>query len=188
MLRGITKRAPAPVVAQPAVNLMAGEQIQASLTAADAGQAGENDTLTLTNRRIIRTSGGAESRRISFAAIEDITVAEIVHTRKQGYGAFIWAALAFFVAFMLWRIIETQTYAIAASGIVVLMGIYLLADRLMLHGGQSLIFKTGSAEIRLDLKSERDQSQIDALITKLFDLKEERRSPQYARAKNFAPR
>ena len=89
---------------------------------------------------------------------------------------------------MLWRVIENPTLSYAAAAIVTLMGIYLIVDRLLSRGEHALVFKAGSAEIQCALKRDADNSEAETLITRLFELKEERSKPQYGRAKSFSPR
>ena len=174
----------------PGLKLMAGEEVQESL-GADEGLESSNanrSSVLLTDRRIVLISGSGSNLKASYAAIDDVGVAEITRQTVQGYSAFIWAVLAFFVAAMLWRVIENDTLSIVAAAIVALMGIYLIVDRLLSQGEHALVFKAGGAEIQCPLKGDGDQAKAETLIARLFELKDERSKPQYARAKTFSPR
>ena len=174
----------------PGLNLMAGEEVQESL-GADEGLEPKNanrSSVLLTDRRIIHISGSGSNLKASYAAIDDVSVAEITRQSVEGYSAFIWAVLAFFVAAMLWRVIDNQTLSIVAAAIVALMGVYLIVDRLLSRGEHALVFKAGGAEIQCALKGDGDQANAETLIARLFELKDERSKPQYARAKTFSPR
>ena len=172
------------------LRLMADEEVQESLGAdeSDSSRNANRSSVLLTDRRIIHISGSGPNLKASYAAVDDVSVAEITRQSVQGYSAFIWAVLAFFVAAMLWRVIENQTLSIVAAAIVALMGVYLIADRLLSRGEHALVFKAGGAEIQCPLKGDGDQASAETLIARLFELKDERSKPQYARAKRFSPR
>ena len=172
------------------VPFMADEELQQSLGVDDAhaSRVSKTNILLLTDRRVIHIDGAGQNRKTSYAAIDDISAVEITRQSAGGYGAFVWAALAFFVSAMLWRVIEHQTLSYAAAAIVTLMGIYLIVDRLLATGEHALIFKAGSAEIQCPLKRDAANDEAEALVTRLFELKEEQAKPHYARAKNFSPR
>ena len=172
------------------VKLMAHEEVQKSLGASegDGPANGNRNVVLLTGRRVIHVSGAGANQKTSFAAIEDIGAVEITRQSVGGYSAFIWAVLAFFVSVMLWRVIENQTLSIVAAAVVALMGVYLIVDRLLSRGEHALVFKAGGAEIQCVLKGDGDQSEAEALIARLFELKAERSSPQHARANTFSPR
>ena len=172
-----------------AVSFMKDEEVQASIGTSENGISADGDVILLTDKRIIHISGTEVNRRLAAAAIEDIGVVEITRQPAGGYGSFIWATLAFFVSFVLWRfIIDNQTIAIAAAVIVALMGVYLIFDRLTSRGGHILSFKANGADIQCQLPDSSNQAGTKALITRLFELKEERSSPHYARAESFSPR
>ena len=190
MLQAETNRRQKQQSNLPGLRLMAGEEVQESL-GADEGESPKSanrSMLLLTDRRIIHISGSGSNLKTSYAAIDDVSVAEITRQSVGGYGAFIWAVLAFFVAAMLWRVIENQTLSIVAAAIVALMGIYLIVDRLLSRGEHALVFKAGGAEIQCALKGDGDQANAESLIARMFELKDERSKPQYARAKTFSPR
>ena len=172
------------------VILMADEEVQQSIGVDDVNGSrdGKKNTLLLTDRRVIHIIGAGSDRKTSYAAIDDISAVEITRQSVRGYGAFIWAAVAFFVSAMLWRVIENQTLSIAATSIVALMGIYLIVDRLLTTGEHALVFKAGGAEIEYALKRDAAHSEAEALVTRLFELKEQRADPKYTRSKTFSPR
>ena len=166
------------------VSLMPGECTIASVGV----DSGNGEVLMLTDRRVIQVIGFGSKKRISFAAIEDIGTVELIEQPSGGIGAFVWAGLAFFVAVMVWRIIESQWVSIGAAVVVGLMGVYLIADRLLSRGEHILVFKAGGGEIRVDLNENMRQCEAERLATKLFELKEERTYSRYANASKFSPR
>ena len=188
MLRARARRDEGTKGTMMGVKLMADEEVHESLGAdAGAGSGGGNIVL-LTGKRVIHVSGSGSNQKTAYAAIEDISAVEVTQQSVEGYSAFIWAVLAFFVSAMLWQVIENQTLSIVAAAIVALMGVYLIVDRLLSRGEHALVFKAGGAEIQCSLKGDGDQSDAEALIARLFELKDERRDPKYSRAKTFSPR
>ena len=171
------------------IALMTGETVRAVLgtSLADNSNA-DKDAVLLTDRRVIHISGRRANRRTAHAAIEDIGAVAISRQAVAGYGAFVWAAIAFFVSVMLWRVIDSEMLALGAAVIVALMGVYLIFDRLWERGEHALVINAGGAEIRCALTDKNAQSEADAFILRLFELKYERGNPQHTRAKTFAPR
>lgn len=172
------------------IAFMNGESMHATLgtSLTDDSHAGK-DAVLLTDRRVIHISGRRANRRMEHVAIEDISAVAINRQAVEGYGAFVWAAIAFFVSVILWRgVIDNEMLALGAAAIVALMGVYLIVDRLWTRGEYALIIKAGSAEIRSALTGKNAQSDAEAFILRLFELKYERSNPQHTRAKTFAPR
>ena len=190
MLQAKTNRSESTHDASSDITLMADEQVQQSIGVDDVAGSrdGKRNIVLLTDRRVIHIIGAGTNRKTSYAAIDDISAVEITRQSVRGYGAFVWAALAFFVSAMLWRVIENQTLSIAAASIVALMGIYLIVDRLLATGEHALVFKAGGSDIECALKRNADHSEAEALVTRLFELKEQRADPKYTRSKSFAPR
>ena len=189
MLRARARRDEGTKGTMMGVKLMADEEVQESLgTGEGDGSNGGGNIVLLTGKRVIHVSGSGSNQKTAYAAIEDISTVEVTRQSVEGYSAYIWAVLAFFVSAMLWRVIENQTLSIVAAAIVALMGVYLIVDRLLSRGEHALVFKAGGAEIQCTLRGDGDQSDAEALIARLFELKDERRDPKYSRAKTFSPR
>ena len=188
MLRTKSKQgAPAQDGSIP-VSLMSGESVQASVGRFEGAGSRECDVLLLTDRRIIHVSHSNADNGIAIAALDDIGVVELTQWPAGSYGAFIWAALAFLVAFMLWRVIESQWLSVGAAVAVALMGVYLIVDRLMSRGERALVFRASGGELRVELTGAERQSEAETLTARLFELKEERASTRQSHASRFSPR
>ncbi|MXY47393.1 MAG: hypothetical protein F4Y44_10550 [Chloroflexi bacterium] len=189
MLRAKVKQSEQVQDESDGIALMTGETVRATLgiNLADDSNAGK-DSVLLTDRRVIHVSGGRANRRTVHTAIENISAVAISRQSVKGYGAFVWAALAFFVSVLLWRIIDSEMLALGTAAIVALMGVYLIVDRLWERGEHGLVIRTSSAEIRCALTGKNAQSEAEMFILRLFELKYERSNPQHTRAKTFAPR
>lgn len=171
------------------IAFMTGETVHVTLgtSLADDSNA-DKDSVLLTDKRVIHISGRHANRRTVHAAIEDISAVAISQQAVKGYGAFVWAVLAFIVSVLLWRIIDSEILALGAAAVVALMGVYLIVDRLWERGEHGLVIRAGSVEIQCALSDKNAQSEAEAFILRLFELKYECSNPQHTRAKTFAPR
>ena len=130
-------------------DLLDGESVRAHLGLSEVGvngAASQPDAMLLTETRVIHIQGNGRRRRAVFASVRDIDSAEIGH-QHEGYGAFLWAALSFVIAALLYFVIDNQMGSIAASAIVAAMGIYLVVDRVLSRGRSLLIFSAGGSEV-----------------------------------------
>lgn len=170
------------------VRLMEGERVDSSLNLSDGGIGDSGaDVMLLTDKRIIHLHGDGRSRNASFASIQDIDAVE-TSSQAEGRSGYIWGAMAFAVAVLLYVVIDHPVGRIAAAVIVALMGVYLVADQLMEPAKRSVIFKAASSQLGCSLGSECPSGDVYAFINRVFELKEENGSEGSSRAKRFAPR
>ena len=168
--------------------LLDGESVRASLGVSRErlnGRASQPDAVLLTETRVIHVQGKETRRRAVFASLQDIDAAEIGYHR-QGYGAFLWAALSFVIAALLYIVIDNQAGSIAAAVAVAAMGVYLVIDRMMSPGHSVLAFNAGGFEVRCSLESHLPPEEVQAFINRLFELKADQQ--HLARTGRFAPR
>lgn len=125
-------------------SLLDGEIIDRAL---DLGEEGDSSgtVLLLTNRRIIQVYGPPKDRSVTFASVKDIDLVEVTK-QTEGNSAYYWAAASFVVAFFLWRVIEHPLGSIGAAIVVALMGVYLIADKLLSAGKSVIVFRVGNRE------------------------------------------
>ena len=172
------------------VSLLEGEGIDSAVDLAGDRRRGGGDNpevMLLTGQRVILLQGNGKHRRAIFASIQDIDAVEFGHER-EGNSAYVWAILAFIVAMTVYFVIDNAGWRIAAPIIVALMGVYLIVDHMMSPGKSLVVFKTGSAELRCDLRSDSASSDIYAFINRLFQLKNENGYERFSRAGRFSPR
>ena len=181
------QQADAPQAEFGGITLMTDERIVASLGITDRERDNEGDAIALTDSRVILTSAERGKQRAAFMAIDDISAVEIAR-RPEGYANFVWAGLAFFVAAMLWRAIDSQTLAITATAIVALMGVYLVIDRLTSRGTPRILFRTGATELDAALTNDSEMENAHALANKIFELKQTRAARAHPQPRVFAPR
>lgn len=126
------------------VSLLEGETVDRALNLGEDGDT-DGSFLLLTNRRIIHIFGPQKARSATFASVRDVDVVEVTHL-TEGNGAYYWAAAAFVVAFFLWRMIDHALGSLGAAAVVALMGVYLIADKLLSPGKSVIVFRVGSRE------------------------------------------
>ena len=95
----------------------------------------------------------------------------------MGKTAYIWAALAFLAAFMLTRVIDHPVGSFTAATAVGLMGVYLIFDKLKGPGTSIVVFRGGSSQFQVSLKSEKAAADAPAFVNRLYALKEARKAP-----------
>ena len=172
------------------VSLMEGERVDSALTLRDGGKRGLNggaEVMLLTDKRIIHLRGTGTRQKAIFVSIQDVETVE-VSTQQEGNGGFIWAALALVVAILLYYAIDHSIGRIAAAGFAVLMGVYLIADKLLDPGKPLVIFKARSTQFWCGLNNSKARADVYPFINRLFHLKSENGSDGYSRADHFAPR
>lgn len=148
------------------IRLVGEERIEASLGISDAADGG--DALLLTDRRIIRIGGGRDRQR-AFAAIDDVSAAEIAR-QPEGYANFVWAALGFLAALLVWQTIDSPPLSWIAAAVLALMGVYLVIDRLISRGSAYIAVRAGPTQVTAALKDD-DIPNAELLINRLFELK-----------------
>ncbi len=174
------------------VNLLEKEKLESALVLRDEpnrDSSAASAVMLLTDKRIIYINRSGKNRRAVFASVRDVEAVEFsVH--REGNGAFVWAGLAFIAAFFLFFIIDHSVGRMAAPGIVVILGIYLIIDHFTSPGKQFVVFKTGSSELKADLEVDGASAHVFDFINRLFQLKEKEEdgSDAFSRANRFAPR
>ncbi|MDA0769814.1 MAG: hypothetical protein O2821_06275 [Chloroflexi bacterium] len=170
------------------LSLLDGERVEMSLDLTEGSpESLDHDVLLLTDRRLMHLNGGPKNRKASMASVQDILITEMM-TENEGISAFIWAGLAFFVGLMLWRVVDHPMGSAAAGIVLALMGIYLIYDRLTSPGKNMLVFKAGVGDMKVEVRNEGATSELNGLILRLFELKDENGLNRYRNPSNFALR
>ncbi len=171
------------------VDLMDGEHVDTALDLAGGGGFRNNSVrrlLLLTDRRVIHLDGKTQNHRAVFASLENVDAVEIAE-EVEGSGAFVWAGLAFVAALFLYFVIDNVAGRISGTVAVVLMGAYLIGDRLVSSSPLIMVFRAGPAELRCGLNNDRALDDAYPFINRMFELKSDAGSPA-ARTSRFAPR
>ena len=152
--------------------LLEGEEIDSALNmelADENAKSSNHDFVLLTNRRIVRLLHSPRRKVATFVSLLDLDSAE-VKTESKGFAGYVWGALAFLVALMLWWVWDNPIGSKVGPAIVAAMGVYLISDQIFAAGTTTASFKAGSSELKLRLRTS-DSSESAAFIKRVFDLK-----------------
>ena len=156
------------------LHLMSQERIDSALNLSDDQDSEtEADTIVvLTDRRLIQFTGGSGRRTATFVQLRNVDAVEVT-TERQGYGGYVWGALAILAATMLWWVWENPVGSFAAAAIVTLMGVYLIVDQILSPGRTRVNFRVGPSELQCGVDSGTPSEDIYGFVNRLFQLKAE---------------
>ena len=158
---------------QTVEGLMDGERIERSLRFSSQRSGGamrREETLLLTNSRIIHVAGEGGRAETFIASVDDVD-SVYVGAARQGYGAFAWAALAGALSAALYGVLEHETIKIIVPLLVMAMGAYLVISRLFFPGSPVAVFRVGSAEIEWRFEGEDEERDAREFIRDLYAIK-----------------
>ena len=151
---------------------MEGERVERAMRATQRFRSAtrREETLLLTNSRIIHVAG--EGRRVEtfIASVDDV---ESVHVGavSQGYSAFLWAGLAVLLSVALYNVVENETIRVVAPLLTLAMAAYLLVNRLFFSGGTAAVFRIGSAQIAWRIEGDVQAREVREFIRDLYTVK-----------------
>ena len=171
------------------LTLMSDERVDSAFDlerglAADGQDASE--VILLTNKRVIHLNGHGERRRAVLVSLRNVDAVEIT-TEREGFGAFVWAGLAFVAAALVWVVWDSSLAPIGAL-VVAAMGVYLIVDRTLSPGNAYAVFSTGSSQLRFGIGSSLPSKDIYDFVNRLFQLQSEDASQRAPGAIRFPPR
>lgn len=172
----------------PGVSLISGERIEFAINTADSsGRPSKNaEALLLTDSRIIHLRGPRKNHRAVMTAVHDVDSVEITAVQR-GIGAYVWAALAFILALVLFATVDNTGVRFVSSGIVLLMGVYLIVSELTEPQKPAVVFRAGGQEIRWEFRSDDRADDVNQFINKLYQIKAASNG-RVPRHESFAPR
>jgi hypothetical protein len=171
------------------MTLMDGERVAFAINMTDsAGKPSSKhpEALLLTDSRIIHLSGNQKERKAVIAAVNDVESVEITSNR-EGYSAYLWAALAVVLSIVLFGTIDNTGVKLASSAIVLLMGVYLVVSQMTEPGKPMVIFRAGGSEITWGYENGENSDDVHAFINRLYQLKASSVNHSVGPA-SFAPR
>ena len=173
----------------PGMSLMDGERIEFAINSADSSgrlSSRSAEALLLTDSRIIHLRGSRKNHRAVMTAVHDVDSVEVTALRR-GFGAYIWGALAFVLALVLFATIDNTGVQLVSSAIVLLMGVYLFVSEITEPNKPAVVFRAGSMEIRWEFRSGEHTDDVNQFINRLYQIKQASNG-RVARPESFAPR
>jgi hypothetical protein len=173
----------------PGMSLMSGERIEFAINTTDSSGRMESknaEALLLTDSRIIHLKGPRKNHRAIMTAVQDVDSVEIT-SLSRGVGVYVWAALAFVLALILFVTIDNTVVRLVSSAIVLLMGVYLVVSEITEPKKPAAVFRAGPTEIRWEFRSDQHTDDVNQFINRLYQIKEASNG-RFARHDYFAPR
>lgn len=126
--------------------------------------------LLLTNDRLIYISGTGNDQKTIMTTIHDVETVEIA-SNHPGYSSYLWAGLAGLISILLFSSIDNTSVKLAATAIVLLMGVYLVIDQITRPRKPTVVFRACNMEIRWECDSTNASNNIYELIKRLYEIK-----------------
>lgn len=157
------------------VTLLDGERVRSALNledGTDRPRATGSEVLLLTDRRVIQFAADGRSSNTAFLSLQDVEAVDITSLRTGGWGAYVWGALAFVVAVMVWVSWDNAVGSFLVSATVALMGLWLVIDRATTPGALQATFKSGATEISCGINGNTTPEEAQQFVNRLFELKD----------------
>ena len=153
---------------------MDGERIEramrVSVQRSRTGTQEREETMLLTNSRIIHVTGESGRAETFIASVDDVDSVRVGEF-DQGYSAFVWAALSVALSGALYGLLEQETVRIIASLLVLAMGAYLLISRIFFSGERVAEFRIGAVEIEWHFEGDEQEAEVREFVRDLFAIK-----------------
>ena len=156
------------------LNVIDGEQVDTTLSLrAEPKDEYDTDTdiLVLTDRRLIHLIAKGRNREAVFVSLNDVFAVEVSTEHPGGYGGYIWGGVSFLVAILLWQVWNQPVLNVFASGIVGLMGVYLIWDHVMAPLVLQLTVRAGSSQLQMNVHESIDPQRIYDFSNRVFEVK-----------------
>lgn len=155
--------------------MMDGERFVRALGLADGeGSASsvDGDVILLTDRRVVHLRSAGSNRKTVFVPLAGVAAVE-VSAERSGYGGYVWGALAFVIAWLLWSTWDAPLWSGVAAVAVGLMGIYMIVDQFYSPSLVRATFKTSSSELSCGIRRADATAEVYDFVNRMFQLKGE---------------
>ena len=138
------------------------------------------ESLLLTNKRVIQLAGSGRRQEATFAALRDIQAAEVKNSSRR-MASLIWGILGLIASLILSLVINASFENVIASVIagvgVGLLGVFLIVDYFLSSEQALLTLQAGSAQLQGHLQRRNVSRDAYTFINRLFQLKTGEGSP-----------
>jgi hypothetical protein len=178
------------------VDLLDGERAETTLSLSDdpkRRRGAATDMLVLTDRRLIHLADDGRAREAVFIWLADIIAVRVGTERTGGVGGYVWGVLSIIAAILVWSIWDRPVLDVVAAGVLLLMGAYLVWDRLNTPPLFQMAVSAGGSQMSMNVHRSVSPELVYEFTNRLFETKargprsdEDGDDPQ-ARATFFAP-
>ena len=175
------------------VDLLEGERTETTLSLRDDSKGRRNaptNLLVLTDRRLIHLVDDGRARDAVFVWLADIFAVRVGTERKGSIGGYIWGVLAFIAASLVWTVWDQPVLDVIVAGLVLLMGVYLVWDRINTAPIFQVTVSAGGSQMTMNVHRSVAPELVYAFTNRVFETKA--RGPRSdddhdSRASFFAP-
>ena len=178
------------------VDLLDGERAETTLSLSDdpkGRRSPATDILILTDRRLVHLADDGRSRQAVFIWLDDIIAVRVGTERTGGVGGYVWGILSIIAAILVWSIWDRPVLDVVAAGVLLLMGAYLVWDRLNTPPLFQMAVSAGGSQMMMNVHRSVPPELVYAFTNRLFETKARGPRPDEdgddpkARATFFAP-
>ena len=156
------------------VDLLEGERAETTLSLSDdpkgRGRAA-TDMLVLTDRRLIHLLDDGRAHQTVFIWLADIIAVRVGTERTGGVGGYVWGILSIIAAILVWSVWDRPVLDVVAAGVLLLMGAYLVWDRLNTPPLFQMAISAGGSQMTMNVHRSVDPELVYAFTNRLFETK-----------------
>ena len=156
------------------VNLLEGERAETTLSLSDdpkGKRRASTDVLVLTDRRLIHLLDDGGTRQTVFVWLADIIAVRVGTERIGGVGGYIWGILSIIAAILVWSVWDRPVLDVVAAGALLLMGAYLVWDRLNTSPLFQMAISAGGSQMTMNVHRSVAPELVYAFTNRLFETK-----------------
>ena len=156
------------------VDLLDGERAETTLSLSDdpkRRRGAATDMLVLTDRRLIHLADDGRAREAVFIWLADIIAVRVGTERTGGVGGYVWGILSIIAAILVWSIWDRPVLDVVAAGVLLLMGAYLVWDRLNTPPLFQMAISAGASQMSMNVHRSVPPELVYAFANRLFEAK-----------------
>lgn len=156
------------------VDLLEGERTETTLSLRDDSKRRRNaptNLLVLTDRRLIHLLDDGRARDAVFVWLDDIFAVRVGTERKGNIGGYIWGVLAFIAASLVWTVWDQPVFDAIVAGLVLLMGVYLVWDRINTAPIFQVTISAGGSQMTMNVHRSVPPDLVYAFTNRVFETK-----------------
>ena len=156
------------------IDLLEGERAETTLSLSDdpkGKRRAATDMLVLTDRRLIHLIDDGGTRQTVFVWLADVIAVRVGTERTGGVGGYVWGILSIIAAILVWSVWDRPVLDAVAAGVLLLMGAYLVWDRLNTPPLFQMAISAGGSQMTMNVHRSVDPELVYAFANRLFETK-----------------